>query len=130
MLTVISKEIREINKQIKIFIRDETKIIVENEDGTENSIDPIPQLEERRHLLKVKFEQIKGGEAYQQPINEKIYDFYESFYREVDRNDTKVDWLTKYYHPSAQLTIIEGIVQHRFNTRESIVNSYLVKVLF
>lgn len=128
-ISAMAKEIRNLTKQIKAFTRDKKREAVEDEEGNEIMVDPVPDLEEKRHMMLQKYEVLNDGREYKLMPEDKIADFYEEFYRELERKDRDLDWLRKFYHPDASMTWIEGVTQSKFLSRAAIIDSYVVKIL-
>lgn len=127
-ISAMARDIRNLTKQIKAYTRDKKRVAVEDEEGNEIVVDPVPELEEKRHLMLQKYELLNDGREYKLTPEDKIVDFYEEFYRELQRKDRDVDWLRKFYHPDANMTWIEGVTQTKFLSRTAIIDSYLVKL--
>lgn len=128
-LAELRTEIRSLNSQIKSFARSKEKITVQNLDGTEAEVDPIPGLENKKHVCMQKYEQLNEGKSIRFTDEEKIEDFLIMFFREIERKEIDREWLAKFYHPQATMTWIEGIIQTRFENRDLIIDSYVVRHL-
>ncbi len=125
-LNDVRKEIRAINLQIKTFARNNGKVTVLNVDGTESEVDPIPELEEKKHLLLQRFEQLNEGKSHKFSDQERIEDFLYFFFQELEQKEKNIEWISKFYHSDATMTWIEGAIQTKFETRDLIVDSYVV----
>lgn len=128
-LNDVRQEIRSLNMQIKSFVRSSEKVTVRNLDGTESQVDPIPELENKKHLYLQRFEQLNEGKSHQFTDEERIEDFLIMFFRDAERKEKDIEWLAKFYHPEASMTWIEGITQTLFEKRDNIIDSYVVSFL-
>lgn len=126
-LSEVSSEIRSINLQIKEYARTNAKVTIMNLDGTESEVDPIPDLENKKHLCMQRYEQLNEGKSHKFTSEEKIEDFLIMLFRELERKERSIEWMGKFYHPDATMTWIDGITQTRFEKKENIVDSYLVR---
>lgn len=98
--------------------------ILEEEDSA--AIDPILELESEREKLVSKYEQLNDGNTYKPPLEQQIFDFCESLYREIERNAKDFSWISKYYDVDAYMNIV-GL--GTFAGREQVVKAIVVSLL-
>lgn len=127
-LTDLRKEIRAVSRNIRKYSRDRTKVAVQSAASKEDVlVDPLPGFEHTLRELTAKYEQINDGAKFRPTDEDRAYDFCEALLAEIGRKDREIRWLTSYYHPQASMTYIEGLIQNQYDSRDKILQSYMVR---
>lgn len=138
-LLMLAIDIRKLTKEIKILQRRKILgIVIEEpeEEYDENAekkvepeedkkkVDPIAVLEEERHAILQKYEQLNNGTPFQNPPENVVNDFCELYYMEFDEGvQRNANYISKYYDSNPTLNIVG---YGSYEDRDSIVTMAVV----
>jgi hypothetical protein len=120
--TTATSEGKTDERPLSRYSRDEEHDLPNNDP----TVDPIPGLEEQRHRLLQKYEQLTKQEYSPSP-DALVYDFCELYFNEFEQKQRSTLYLSKYYDPDAHLNIVG---YKAFNKREVIIDKLLVSFNF
>lgn len=146
ILLDLEKNIRMINKKIRLIQRDKIIKAMQpsmatqeseerpksrkgNDDddppkAEENTIDPLLDLEEQKHKLLQRYEQINQGVAFEPSSEALVYDFCDLLYFECHQRPMNALYLAKYFDSQVILNIVG---YKTFQGRENIISLLLVR---